>query len=207
MYLSAGGGFSMMKAPDNYSFFYAGDMIPWPTTIEGLADRRADIGFGISSALEFRLTDLPLTLTAGFAYTQLYGKAEGVKVQSPPWSSTMYTLGELTTRSNIMTFDVGFRWSNLRFPVVPYIGVDLLYTIVGDTKLKIRNDETTFDGTVEGNPSMGLSFGLGVLVPLVEAIDLRVGGNYALMNLLRSDSDEQPINVASFGVSFLCRVH
>jgi hypothetical protein len=207
IYLSAGGGFSIMKAPDNYTFVYMSDRMAWPATFEELTGRRSDLGFSIANALEFRLADAPFTVAAGVFYTQLYGSSDYVKAPTPPWQSTMYTIGELTTRSNILTFNVGLRWHVVRLPVEPYIGLDVLYNILGDTKLTIRSASTTTEAIAEGNTRMGLSFGAGVVVPLGAAVDLRLGGTYALMNLISPDSQEEAMNVANFGFSFLFRAH
>jgi hypothetical protein len=208
IYLSAAGGLSIMKAPDNYTFLYRGDQMSWPATFKEISGTRADLGFSIASALEFRLSDLPFTATAGVAYTQLYGKADNVKAPTPPWYSTMYTIGELTTRSNILTFDVGVRWRVVRSTTIePYVSLGLLYNIFGDTRLTIRNAETTAEATVDGNTRMGLSLGAGVVVPLLAALELRLGANYALMNLISPESQEQAKNAANLGLSFLFRVY
>ncbi len=208
IYLGAGGTYSIMKAPDNYMFLYKARLAPWWTTFEEISGTRADRGFSLATALEFRLSELPFTATAGLSYTQLYGKADNVKAPSPPWYGTMYTIGELTTRSNIVTLDVGLRWHVVRSTTVePYVSLGLLYNLFGDTRLTIRNAQTTVEGTIDGNSRMGLSLGAGVVVPVLATLDLRLGGNYALMNLISPESQEEAKNMANFGVSFLYRVH
>lgn len=208
IHISTGGAFCIMKAPDKYTFLYVDDWRPWAGTVEEQSGRKATLGFSLASALEFRLSESPLTATAGVTYTQLYGKADNVKASTTPWSSAMYTVGELTTRSNILTFDVGLRWCVVRSTAVdPYISLGLLYSIFGDTRLTIRSTETTTEAIVDGNTRMGLSLGAGVVVPLLAPLDLRLGGNYSLMNLISPESEEEAKNATNLGLSFLFRLY
>lgn len=201
VYLNVGGGFSRMSPKGNYTFVYTTDRMSWPGKFEEMVGQKADIGFNIASSLEFRLPDTSVSLTAGIAYTQFYGKCDFVKAYTPPWYNTAYTIGELTTRSNILTFKTGAQWQICRSPIAPYVNLDLLYNIIGDTKLSIRNNSTTTEAIVDGNTRMGLSVGGGARVALLPSIDFMIGANYLWINLITPDTEEETKGAISLTVS------
>ncbi|MCX6143079.1 MAG: outer membrane beta-barrel protein [Ignavibacteriales bacterium] len=206
VHLSVGGGFSTMNAPGNYEFSYSIDRMSSPGKFEEMAGQKADIGFHISSALEFRLRDAPVSFTTGVLYTQLYGKSDFVKAFSPLWYNTIFTSGDLTTRSNILTLKTGVQWQIISSPIAPYVSLDLLYNIVGDTKLSINNSYGNIEATVDGNTRMGLSIGGGARVALLPSMDVMIGANYSLINLITPDNQEETKSAISLTVSLLYRL-
>lgn len=206
VYLSVGGGFSTMNPTGNFAFLYTTDRMMWPGTFEEMAGQKTDIGFNIASSLEFRLPDAPVSFTTGLSYTQLYGKCDFVKAYTPPWYSTVYTIGELTTRSNILTLKTGMHWYIISSPIAPYLSLDLLYNIVGDTKLSISNTYGGTEAIVDGNTRMGLSFGGGARVTLLPSIDAMISADYSLINLITPDSQEETKSAFSVTVSLLYRL-
>ncbi len=206
IHLSVGGGFSTMNPPGNYAFSYTNDRMSWPGKFEEMAGQKADIGFNIASSLEFRLRNAPVSFTAGLSYAQFYGKCDFVKAFTPPWYNTVYISGELTTRSNILSLKTGVQWQIISSPIAPYASLDLLYNIVGDTKLSINNTYGSTEAIVEGNTRMGLSFGGGARVALLPSIDATIGANYSLINLITPDTKEEAKSAMSATVCLLYRL-
>jgi hypothetical protein len=200
VFLSVGGGFSSLKPSSNYSFTYAGDPTSWSGKFQEISGQRADIGFNVSTSLEFQLPDAPVAITVGCLYTQLYGKADRARVLTPPWSSTIYTVGELTTRSNILTFQTGAQWQFLRSCPSPYVGLGLLYNIVGETKLSIAQSGRPLEAVVDGNTRLGISLDAGARLSLQRSLDVSIDADYSLINLVTPDSREEVRGLA--GLTF-----
>jgi hypothetical protein len=206
VYLGVGGGFSTMSPKDNYAFVYATDRTSWPGKFEEMVGQKADVGFTIASSMQFRLPDTAVSLTAGVSYTQFYGKCDYVKAYTPPWYSSIYTIGELTTRSNMLTFSTGVQWQIIQSPVAPYVSLDLLYNIIGDTKLRISSTSSTTEAIVDGNTRMGLSVGGGARLALLPSIALAVGANYTWINLITPECDEKTRGAIGLTISVLHRL-
>jgi hypothetical protein len=205
LYLSIGGGFSTQKPPDNYSFNYV-DAQLWPGTFETLDGRHADVGFSISSSFLLQLSGQPISITTGFQYAQIYGTTDYTKAHPPPWYSTIYIIGDLTTRSNILTFKTGVQYEFLESPVMPYAGLSLLCNIIGDTRLTISNGGTTTKALIDGNTRAGASLDAGVRLPLHRSIQISVGGDYSWINLLTPESDEQTRGIFNLGLTIHYRL-
>ncbi len=206
VYLSVGGGFSTMNPPGNYAFLYTGDRMSSPGKFEEMTGQKADIGFHIASSLEFRLRDAPVSFTAGWSYTQFYGKCDFVKAFSPLWYNTVFISGDLTTRSNILSLKTGVQWQIISSSIAPYASLDLLYNIVGDTKLSINNSYGNIEAIVDGNTRMGLSFGGGARVALPPSMDVMIGANYSVINLITPDNQEASKSAINLTVSLLYRL-
>ena len=206
VFFAIGGGFSTVHPKSNYAFTYVSDPTGWRNKFEELSGQKADRGFHIASSLEFQLPDAPLELSAGIVYTQLYGKRDHAVSLSPPWYSTIYTIGPLTTRSNILTFRTGAQWQFSRSPIAPYVSLDLLYNIIGDTKLGISNGPSAVEAIADGNTRMGLSPGAGARVAFLPSMDLVIGANYSWVNLITPDSEEETRGALSLTASVAYRI-
>ena len=191
IFINVGGGFSMMNPQRNYAFTYTIDQWTSGGRFDEMSGQRVDIGFHIASSLQFQLREAPLSFTAGVSYAQFYGKSDFVKSESPPWYSTIYTVGKLTTRSNILTLRTGAQWQFSRSPIAPYVSLDLLYNIIGDTKLSISSGPSTIEAVANGNTRMGISPGAGARVAILPSMDIVLGANYSWMNLVTPGTDEE----------------
>ena len=200
--IAFGAGFSSMSPPKSYEFMYENGMM-WPGVFEESTGQTSDIGFNISSILEFRFPIAPISLTAGISYSQLYGKTASVKAQSPPWYGTMYTIGELKTRANILTFRTGAQWEIIHSFISPYVSLELLYNIFGDTRLSVSNSSGTTNAVINGNTRVGLAFGGGFRMAVLASIDAIVGVNYSLNNLVTPNNQEYHKNMLTVGTSLL----
>ncbi len=100
----------------------------------------------------------------------------------------------------------GVEWQIIEYPIAPYVGIDLLYNILGDTKLSIENSYGSTEAVIEGNTGMGLSIGTGARVALLPSVDAKIGADYSLMNLITPESQEESKSVISITVSLLCRL-
>lgn len=197
IYVGIGGGFSTLNPRDNYGFSYTSDRTSWPGTFEEMTGRHADVGFNITTSLEFQLPNTPVSITTALLYTQLYGKCDYVKAYTPPWYSAIYTIGELTTRSNILTFKTGAQYEILPAPFTPYVSLGLLYSIIGDTKLSINNTYGSAEAMVEGNTRLGLSLGGGVRVLISSPLEVDIGAEHSWINLVTPESEEQTEGLTS----------
>ncbi len=206
IYLSFGGGFSTLNPTSDYTFMYCNDRMLWPSRFEETVGQKSDIGFNITSAIEFQLPSAPISLTAGISYSQLYGKTDSVKAYTPPWYSSMYTTGELKTRSNLLTFRTGVKWEIIRSRIAPYVSLELLYNIFGDTRLSIHTPYHSTEAVVDGNTRAGFSFGGGLRISVFPSIDTSVGANYTLNNMLTPDSHEKHKNMLNIGASVLFKL-
>jgi hypothetical protein len=206
VYLSIGGGFSTLHPKGNYVFTYTNDQMSWHAKFLEMTGRKADIGFNVATALEFQLLEAPLSITTGLLYTQLYGRCDYVKATTPPTSSTIYTIGELTTRSNILTFQTGVQWQIIRSRIAPYVGLGVLYSIVGDTKLRISYPGGGSEGIVAGNTRLGLMLGVGVRASLHPSLDASIGADYSWINLVTPDDQDKAKGVASLTMRFHYKV-
>jgi opacity protein-like surface antigen len=201
IYLSIGGAFSSVNPTSNYTFIYHNDASPWPGRFEQAIGQKSDIGFTITSGIEFQLPSAPISLTAGISYAQLYGRTDSVRAYPPPWYSIMYITGELETRSNLLTIRTGATWQILRSQIAPYVSLELLYNIFGDTRLSIHNPYSTTEAVVDGNTRFGLSVGAGLRVSILPSIDASAGANYSLNNLVTPDTREEHKNMLSITAS------
>jgi hypothetical protein len=193
-FLDIGAGFSSMNSTDIQSFTYTNDQFLWLGNFVEITGKQPDMGFTIVSRLEFQMSTLPLSLTAGISYTQLSGKADLVKAQSPVWSSTMYTTGKLETQKNILSIRPGFQWIVIPSSIRVFLGLEVLYNIFGDTRLKIVNPSGTTEGIIEGDTRMGLSFGGGVRTSVFSPIDISIESSYSLNNVISPDVQEEARN-------------
>ena len=163
VYIGIGGGFCSTTPTSDYAFTYKNDAAwGWSGRFLETTGQKSDIGFNITSSIEFQLPTAPISLTAGISYVQLYGTTESVKANSPPWYNTVFTVGELKTRSNLLTIRSGAKWGFTSIPAYsPYLSLELLYNIIGETNLSIHTTSSTIDAVVDGNTSFGLSLGVG----------------------------------------------
>jgi hypothetical protein len=206
VYFGVGGGFSSMSPPENYAFTFAFDLTPWPGKFEELTGRKADIGFNIVSSLEFRLPDAPVSFTAGVSYTQFHGHSDFAKANSPPWFSTIFIIGELETHSNMLSLKSGAQCEIISAPIAPYVSFDVLYNIIGDTKLSINSGNGSTKAIAEGNTRMGLSFGGGARLGLHPSLDARFGVNYSLFNLISPETNEESRGAIGANICLLYKV-
>ena len=195
-----------MGPKSNYAFTYITDRTAWHNKFEEMSGQRADIGFHIASSLQFQLPEAALGFTAGIAYAQLYGECDRAVALSPPWYSTIYTIGRLTSRNNILTFKTGAQWQFSRSPIAPYVSLDLLYNIIGDTKLSISNGPSTIEAIADGNTRVGLSPGIGARLTFFPPMDFVIGANYSWINLITPESDEETRGALGLTVSISYRL-
>jgi hypothetical protein len=205
IYIGTGGGFTYSNMVSNYVFTFEPEAMPWPGKIEEISGER-NIGFNFASGMEFQLPSLPIRITGGISYIQLYGKADFVKSSGPPWSNSMYISGELETRNNILTLKSGLLCEILNSQIVPYASLDVLYNIFGETRLSIKNSFGTTEGIVKANTRMGLALGGGVSANLSPLIDTRIGVNYSFNNLITPEKNEEQRNSFNVTATIFCKV-
>jgi hypothetical protein len=207
VYIGIGGGFCSMTPTNDYAFTYKNDAAwGWSGRFLETTGQKSDIGFNITSSIEFQLPTAPISLTAGISYVQLYGTTESVRANSPPWYNTVFTVGELKTRSNLLTIRSGAKWEFIHSGISPYLSLELLYNIIGETNLSIHTTSSTIDAVVDGNTSFGLSLGGGVRTSIFPSMDVSVGAAYAFNNLVSPETHIEQKNLLCIGVGLLFRV-
>jgi hypothetical protein len=186
-----GGGFSCAKAMTDNPFIYGSERMLWPSRFNEIFNQKPDMGFHIMSFFKIRSSSVPVDLIWGISYTQLYGKSGSVVADSPPWFNTVYTTGALETRRNILTIKTGMQWEIMDSPIAPYISFALLYNIMSETKLTIRNPWGVTEASMEGANRMGLSAGAGVTFTLLPSTDACIEAACSLNNLVGVENGEK----------------
>jgi hypothetical protein len=178
------GGFCIANPSSDSRFVFEDDLLRWASRFEEVQGQNPDVGFSIGTTLEFVLPQTPVNLNMGISFIQLYGSADYVRVQSPSWYNTMYTVGGLKTRSNLITVSTGISWEICHRNISPFVTLTLLYNIFGDRRMSIRTSYNAIEAVADGHTSAGLSFGGGVRTSITPTIDASVTANCAFPDLI-----------------------
>jgi hypothetical protein len=178
------GDFCIAQPSSDYRFAFEGDLLRWASRFEEVQGQKPDLGFGITTTLEFALPQAPVSLNMGVSFIQLYGSADYVRTQSPSWYNTMYTIGGLRTRRNLITTGMGISWEMCHPDISPFVTLTVLYYIFGDARMSIRTSYNSIEAVAEGHTSAGFSLGGGVRTSVTPIIGVSVAANCALPDML-----------------------
>jgi len=202
-----GGGFSSMQ-PERYeSFTYQNSSFnnyTWSGKFVELKDQKNDQGLNYSGYFRYGLPILPVNIIAGFQYCQYTGSAGNVTVESPPWSSLMYTNGVLKTKKEMVSINVGVQWEISSSFITPYLSFQAMANRFSETSLEIKTNFGNLyeEAKTEKKSRYGAAVGAGAKVNLLPGISSNLEINYSANNISPREDAEKAINSVSLNLLF-----
>lgn len=156
-------------------------------------------GLGFSSAPHFgvkgrfSLPLIPLAITGQVLYTSFSGDGEGM------------ITGDVTvpieTESSLLIFGVGAEYNFVPGPISPYLGFDLFYANLGDTKVTSTASNFSYEQTVDGESRTGIGIGGGLQIGIIPLIDVDVAAKYNINNLIGKEDGEETFSTINLSAS------
>lgn len=203
IYFGLGGGYTSITGQSyNNAVVYQDFISPWSIDITEVNNQKNYEGFSVAGFFKLKIINLPINFISGISYAQLSSSADNVKYHSPPWYSTIYSGSQLESISNLISVSTGAQWELFRYRMItPFISFNLLYNFFDKTRLKLKDDYSTFDAIIEGKNRLGLSFKGGINLSLISFIDIDMDAGYSFNNLMGKETDEKNLN--SFNSSLI----
>lgn len=156
-------------------------------------------GYGFSSAPHFgvkgrfSLPLIPLAITGQVLYTSFSGDGEGI--------ITGGVTVPIETESSLLIFGVGAEYNFVPGPISPYLGFDLFYANLGDTKVTSTASNFSYEQTVDGESRTGIGIGGGLQIGIIPLIDVDVAAKYNINNLIGKEDGEETFSTINLSAS------
>ena len=156
-----------------------------------------DIGLGLEKGynfgvkLKYTIKNFPLKLINKISYLSM-GDTGYYWDTLNPWNSH-FTKMKLKTAVYIFSLDTGIEYFPFKNIIPQYFSFDLMINYFSKTEIK-QNPSSEFEGKnlnplLSERTRVGLSFGTGIIIHLINGIDADININYYLMNLIGKKSN------------------
>lgn len=135
-----------------------------------------DYHYGLKAKVGLPL--LPITIVGSWFYNSLKTDTEvaGFKYE---YDASFSTLG------------IGAEMGFIPGPISPYLGLDILYTTLGESTFKATGSP---DFTMGGNNRFGLGIGAGIDLGIIPKLNIDVMAKYQMNNLFGKEDGEEKLN-------------
>ena len=86
-------------------------------------------------------------------------------------------------------------------PISPYLGFDIFYSKIGDTKLTSSGGGMSYEQTIEGVNRTGIGLGAGLQIGIIPLIDIDVSAKYNINNLIGKEDGEETFSTINLSAS------
>jgi hypothetical protein len=168
--------------------------------------------FSLGGEVEYSMPTMPISLVGGLSYSPIWNhqRRDSAFASFGPG-------GHRREDASLFAAGVGGRWTPLRGPVSPYLGLSFVLTHLSGLGSRLDSSLSFVDadaasprdareyGRHEGITRFGIGFGVGSEFSLFSMVDLDVGASYTLNSLFEGRRGGS-LNSIAFGASVLFKV-